>query len=254
MTNLGLRLINNPLLKLVFKTPWIGIYPSFSAALAAIPTQARIGYNQEKTREIFMSYPIDRMRPADYPILLHLRELLRPGSRLVDLGGNNGMACYTAQKYFKLPSPLEWVVCDVPAIIEAAKEVAVREGESSRFLRFTTELKDAGACDIFFSSGSLQFIEPPLPELLRQLPELPPAVLINRIPVWDREAIATIHDIGFCVAPYQIFNRQEFTGGMERIGYRLADTWTCPESTFSIRFRPHIRLDAYQGFYFSRIA
>ncbi len=254
MTNLGLRLINNPLLKLVFKTPWIGIYPSFSDALAAIPAQARIGYNQEKTREIFMSYPIDRMRPADYPILLHLRELLHPGSRLVDLGGNNGMAYYTAQKYFKLPSPLEWVVCDVPTIIEAAKEVAAREGESSRFLRFTTELKDAGACDIFFSSGSLQFIEPPLPELLRQLPELPPAVLINRIPVWDRQAIATIHDIGFCVAPYQIFNRQEFTGAMERIGYRLADTWMCPESTFSIRFRPHIRLDAYQGFYFSRIA
>jgi putative methyltransferase (TIGR04325 family) len=212
-----------------------------------------VGYNQDKTREIYSNYPIDRMRPADYPILLHLRELIRSGGRLIDLGGNIGMACYTAQKYYDLPFPFEWVLCDVPQVIEAAKEVAIREGEASRYLRFVTDLKDAKKCDIFFSSGALQFIEPPLPTLLGQLEELPSSVLINRIPVWDREAFATLHDIGFCIAPYHIFNRQAFTRSMEEIGYRLVDTWPCPESSLSIRFHPYLRLNAYQGFYFSRI-
>ena len=64
------------------------------------------------------------------------------------------MACYTAQKIFHSALAARMVVCDVPSIIEAAKRVAAREGESSRFLRFTTELKKAGACDIFFSSGA----------------------------------------------------------------------------------------------------
>jgi len=253
MTNLQLKLINNRLVKLIFKTPWIGIYPSFPEAMAAIPPRADIGYNQKKTQEVFGTYPIDRMRPADYPILLHLCLLMQPGGRLVDLGGNIGMACYTAQKYYDLPSNFEWVLCDVPKVIETAKEVAIREGEKSRFLRYTTSLKHAGPCDIFFSSGTLQYIESQLPELLAQLPELPAHVLINRIPVWDREAIATLHDIGFCISAYHVFNRSTFVASMEAIGYRLLDTWPCPESTFSIRFRPHVRLDAYQGFYFSRI-
>ncbi|HEV2275802.1 MAG TPA: methyltransferase, TIGR04325 family, partial [Acidobacteriaceae bacterium] len=191
-------------------------------------------------------------RPADYPILLHLRELLRPGGRLVDFGGNIGMAYYTARKYYRIPSPLEWVVCDVPKVIEAAKTVAAREADAESPLKFTTDLRDAGRCDIFFSSGTLQFIERPLPALLQELPQLPSSVLINRIPVWDRQALATIHDIGFCFAPYQVFNRQRFLESMQAIGYRLVDTWSCPESTFSIRFRPYLRLNAYQGFYFSR--
>jgi len=252
MTKLGLKLVNNPLIKLVFKTPWIGIYPSFAAAAAAIPPGADIGYNQDKTREVFSNYPVDRMRPADYPILLHLRLLMQPGGRLVDLGGNIGMACYTAQKYYELPPQFEWVICDVPKVIEAARHVAARENGRSSYLRFTTDLKDAGRCDIFFSSGTLQFLEPSLPALLEQLPALPSSVLINRIPVWDRKAIATLHDIGFCISAYKVFNRDEFVSSMEAIGYRLVDTWPCPESTFSIRFRPRVRLNAYQGFYFSR--
>lgn len=253
MTKLQLKLINHPLLKLIFKTPWIGMYPSFSAAMAAIPPQSDIGYNQKKTQEVFSSYPVDRMRPADYPILLHLRLLMKPGGRLVDLGGNIGMACYTAQKYYDLPSDFEWVLCDVPKVIETAKEVAAREGVKSRFLRYTTDLRGAGPCDIFFSSGALQYIEQQLPELLAQLPKLPQHVLINRIPVWDRKAIATLNDLDFCISAYHVFNRGAFISSMEAIGYRLADMWPCPESTFSIRFRPHVRLNAYQGFYFTRV-
>ena len=253
MNQLTLKLLTGPPLSFVFKTPWLGIYPSWSAALAAIPPKCRIGYDHEESKATFSTVPTTRVRPADYPILLHLRNLIKPGIRVLDLGGNIGMAYYTALKYYPLPESLEWTICDVPALIATAKQVAVREGSKSNALRFVTRLQDADNCDIFFSSGTLQFLEEPLPRLLQQLPNLPPTLLINRIPVWERKPIATIHDTGFCICPYNVFNRQEWVQSVERIGYRLVDDWTCPESTFSIRFHPNLRINGYHGFYFSRI-
>jgi putative methyltransferase (TIGR04325 family) len=220
--------------------------------MAAIPPENRIGYNQEETKAVFSSVPTTRVRSADYPILLHFRNLLKPGMKVVDLGGNIGMAYYTALKYFPLPDPLEWMICDVPALIETAKLVAEREGEKSKALRYVNSIEEAGTCDILFSSGTLQFLEEPLAVLLRKMPELPKTLLINRIPMWDRKAIATIHDIGFCVCPYCIFNRQEWIQSIKELGYELVDDWPCPESTFSVRFRPDLRLNAYHGFYFER--
>ena len=247
------KLLKSPPLSLVFKTPWIGIYPTWAAAHAAIPPDNRVGYDQEETKAVFSQVPTTRVRSADYPILLHLRNLTQPGMRLVDLGGNIGMAYYTALKYYPLPEPFEWVICDVPAVTDTGKGVAVREGEKSKALSFVNRLEDAGKCQILFSSGTLQFLEEPLPVLLKKLPELPQSLLINRIPVWDRPGIATIHDIGFCICPYLIFNRKEWVQSVEQLGYRLVDDWPCPESTFSVRFRPDLRLNSYHGFYFSRI-
>jgi putative methyltransferase (TIGR04325 family) len=254
MNRLTQKLLKSPPLSLIFKTPWIGIYPTWAAAMAAIPPENRIGYNQEETKAVFSRVPTTRVRSADYPILLHLRNLTKPGMRVVDLGGNIGMAYYTALKYFPLPESFEWVICDVPALIETAQEVALREGEKSKALRYIHRLEDAGKCDILFSSGTLQFLEYPLPTLLQKLPQLPQTLLINRIPVWDRKALATIHDIGFCICPYSIFNRKEWIESVEQLGYQLVDDWPCPESTFSIRFRPDLRLNSYHGFYFSRIS
>ena len=251
MKKLAFRLKNNPVVKLVFKNSWIGIYPTFADAQEAIPAQAKSGYDREATREVFSSYPIDRVRPADYAIMLHLRGLMQEGGRLLDMGGSIGMMCYTVQKYFSLPSSFQWIVCDVPRMVEAGEKVAVREGSASQPLRFITDLRDAGHCNIFFSSGALQYIPSPLASLLSTLQELPQTVLINRIPVWEEKAIATVQDLGFCMSPYSVFNRDEFVGSIEALGYRLVDSWPCLESTFSIRFHPRIRLNAYTGFYFS---
>ena len=254
MTNLQLRAVSHPLLKRIFKTPWIGRYRSFEEARKATPSLAVAGYNQKDIGEMFKTWPVDRMRPADYAVLMHLQRLLKPGGRLVDLGGAIGMACYTAQKFSPLPAGFEWLLCELPAMLEAAKDVAEREGAKSAPLRYISSLNDAGAVDIFFSSGALHYIETPLATMLSEMDALPPSVLINRIPVWDRERLVTLavlHNNDYCLTPYQVFNRQQFVASMEAIGYALVDHWTAPESTFSVRFHPRTRLKAYQGFYFS---
>lgn len=250
------QIAENPVSKLVFRTPWIGIFQSYSEAVAAIPLSMRVGYGHESIARVFRNYPLTLVRPADYPILLHLGHLLRAGSRVIDFGGNIGMACYLADRYLKLPSPCSWVICDLPAMIAAARQVAQRERTLTNILEYATDIEDAGECDVFFSSGTLHHLDVALTDLLRKLPALPRSVLVNRIPVWERSAITTVavHFDTKCATPARIFNRAQFTSAMEQLGYRLMDDWECPESSMSVRFHPRIRLNAYHGFYFSRIA
>ncbi len=260
MNRLTLKLLKKMPWSLISRSPrfgyrnaWIGVYPSWAAAMAAIPKGNPVGYDQTAAKEMFSKYPTDLVRPSDYAVLVHLRNLLAPGMRVVDAGGSIGQAHYIALKYFPLPDALEWNIFDVPAVLEAGRAVAIREGEKGKALRFIPSLKDAGRCDVFFSSGSLQLIEDTLPEMLQQLPELPRHVLINRIPVWERDAVVTLNDMGFSLAPYNVFNHDAWVRSVEQLGYRLVDEWKCPESNFfSIQFQPRLRLDAYSGFYLVR--
>ena len=232
---------------------WVGVFPSWAAAMSAIPPGNPVGYDQEAAKTMFTTYPTTLTRPSDYAVLLHLRNIAKPGMRVVDVGGSIGTAYYLALKYYPMPEPFEWNVFDVPAVLEAGRQVALREGEKSKALRFISKCGDAGNCDIFFSSGALQLIEDTLPGMLQQLPQLPEHILINRIPVWDRDAIVTLNDMGFSLAPYNVFNRKEWISSVEKLGYKLVDQWACLESNFfSIRFHPRSRIRAYSGFYFVR--
>jgi putative methyltransferase (TIGR04325 family) len=253
MTRFEYWLLQKTPLARVFRTPWFGRYPSYAAALAAIPAGLRVGYDQDQAREVFSAAPIDSARPTDYAVSFHLKELLCPGARVIDLGGNIGMLYYTARKLGALPEPITWTVCDVPQILEAGRTVARREAAISSPLQFVSDLREAGSGDILLSSGTLQFLEPSLPQLLAQLPELPPAVMINRVPMWDQPQLVTLHDINFCLAPYTILNRGLMVTGMEAIGYKVADGWDCFESSFSLRFRPKVRLNRYQGILFRKV-
>jgi len=259
MNRLTLKLLKSRPLGLVYRPPrfgysnvWVGAFPSWDAAMAAIPAGNPVGYNQEGAKKMFAGYPTSYVRPSDYAVVVHLRNALKAGSRVVDVGGSIGTAYYIAQKYFDLPDGLEWRIYDVPEVLEAGRQVAEREGEKSKSLSFIDKLTDAGTCDLFFSSGSLQLIKETLPTLLQKLPLLPQHVLINRIPVWDREAIVSLNDMGFSLAPYNIFNRKKWVDSVEALGYKLMDDWACPESQFVVRYQPKLRLNSYRGFYFLR--
>jgi putative methyltransferase (TIGR04325 family) len=235
-----------------YKNTYVGIFPSWAAAMNVIPANKPVGYDQEAATDIFVNYPTAIVRSGDYAVILHLRTFVREGMRVVDVGGSIGQTYYIAQKFFDVPESLEWNVFDVPAVLEAGRKVAIREGEKSKGLRFVSTWPEVGPCELFISTGSLQLIEDTLPSMLQRLPRLPDHILINRIPVWDREAVVVINDMGFSFAPYNIFNKQQWVASVEQLGYKLVDDWPCPESTLTIQFHPRLRLNAYRGFYFKR--
>jgi hypothetical protein len=63
------------------------VYPTYAAALAAIPADKARGYDgpgpaafyRERTQQVYAT---------DYPVLFWLRPLLRPGLKIFDLGGH----------------------------------------------------------------------------------------------------------------------------------------------------------------------
>jgi putative methyltransferase (TIGR04325 family) len=259
MSQLTRTLLNSPLRSIVYgrtrfgyATKFIGVFSSWAEALAAIPSGNPVGYNEEEATKIYLSYPTTLVRPGDYPMLLHIRNIAEPGMRVIDIGGCIGMTYYTALKYYPLPSTMSWAIYDVPAVLDAGRQVAIREGGKSASLSFLDSLKDAGECDLVCSTGSLQLIEESLPELLSQLPRLPKHILLNRIPVRDGHSLVTLNEQGFSICPYKVFSRKEFVQSIEELGYKLIDDWSCPERPMSIRFHPRYRLKAYSGFYFSQ--
>lgn len=250
MSRIHSALSSSPLLRRVFVgTPWRGIYPSFAAAQAEIPQGKSVGYNSEAAANLFKTYPVYRRRVTDYITNFHLRDLISPTSRVFDFGGSVGIAFYVYQQYLPFPEGARWIVCDVPAIVEVGRARASEHPTDG--LSFTSEFTDGSGCDVLHTAGTLQFIEPPLATLLAGLSELPPYLLINRIPIWDRDPLWTLHTIGDFICPYQVFNRDQFIESILSLGYRLVDNWDCPESSLSIRFRPKMRLNGYQGYYFA---
>jgi putative methyltransferase (TIGR04325 family) len=251
MSGILSKLQSNSVVRRVFVgTPWRGVYPTFAAAQAVIPQGKSVGYNSTEAANIFRTYPVLRKRPTDYVTSFHLQHLLKKGARLFDFGGSVGIAYYVYKQYLPVPEGAEWLVCDVPAIVEVGRERALEE--QSDGLKFTTEFKDADGSDVLITAGTLQFVETPLAAQLSALKSPPPYLLINRVPAWDGEHFYTLHRIGEFFCPYQIFNRREFIASLGALGYKLVDSWDCPESTLSIRLRPKLRLKNYQGFYFAK--
>jgi putative methyltransferase (TIGR04325 family) len=226
-----------------------GVYPTFAAALRAIPRHRKIGYDHPEASRIYIDI-IDVLRPSDYASLFWIRPLLPDLTSVFDFGGNLGRSYFPFRKYLPLPDTLRWIVCDVAAVIAAGRELTLQR--NAAHLSFTTEWTDASGCDLIHTSGTLQYVEPSLEELLKGLPERPRHLLINRVPFSDKPTYYTIQDFGPACCPYRISNRREFCSSMTEVGYELVDSWVCAESRTGVRFRPSYEVQTYSGFYFRR--
>ena len=222
-----------------------GIYADFAAARRAIPPSLLEGYDNEPSATLLADERL-RVIPLDYPILFWLEKLL-PGCRLLfDFGGNVGISYFGFRKYLSYPAQLTWLVEDVPAVVRAGERLAHAERASQ--LRFTITLDELPGADILLALGSLHFIDDPI-SMLRTLPALPPHILLNKVPVGDRPAIVTLHNTGAALCPYNLFNRQQFLGSFQEMGYELVDTWETPELGIRIPLHRDHSLRAYSGFY-----
>ena len=229
---------------------YYGVFENFESARKSIPPGAQIGCDHSEVVDRF-NMGLGDLWPSDYPVLFWLNQLLKQGMVIFDLGGNVGLLFYGSKRYLNYPPDITWTVCEVPAAVSRGKVLAEERNEQRLF--FTTDIEGAAGADVLIASAVLQLIEAPLWTTLARLPRRPRNLLINRVPLYQGPSFVTLYNMGPAIAPYQIWNRQEFIKHFEDCGYELADMWTAPDRSCSIPFYPERGVESQFGLYLKAV-
>ena len=228
-----------------------GVFPTFAEALASAPRTRHIGYDNKESADLYRERT-RRVYISDYPVMFWLARLFESGANSVfDIGGHIGIGYYAYQRYVRFPEAIRWRVLDVPAVNAAGAAFAL-ENDKARRLDFTDRPADADGFDIVFASGSLQYLDYTLADLLGSLAQPPKHLVINLMPIHMTESFFTLQNMGTAFCPYRVMSEREFIDGLKTRGYALQDRWENPDRTCKVAFRPEQSLDRYFGFCFSR--
>lgn len=228
-----------------------GVFRSFAEAEATAPSTRPLGYDHEATAAMYRERT-RRVYISDYPVMFWMSKLFGSGSTSVfDLGGHIGIAYYAYQRYIAYPPGLSWTVCDVPAVNASGREWALNHDEPRR-LDFTTDPERADGADIMLASGSLQYLDYTLADLLARLPNKPRHILINLLPVHASESYFTVQNMGTAYCPYRITAERELVDSLSAQGYRQVDRWENPDRRCLIPYHRKHSLDRYFGYCFTR--
>lgn len=229
-----------------------GVYETFEEAIRSAPQTKSIGYdNAELAQEYQQDVESEvTIQAYDYPAMLWLNSIFTNNPvniSIFDFGGNVGIHFYVYEKYIKYPDNLKWIVCDVPAIVKTGKELAEKRQRSH--LVFTEKIEDANGKDVFFASGSIQYVEN-LSLSLSSLSEKPKHLLINRLPLYEGPQFVSLQNGGQVFYPSYIFNKAEFIDSLNKIGYEVVDIWEDRVDYCIIPFHPEKSCPFWYGIYF----
>jgi putative methyltransferase (TIGR04325 family) len=234
---------------LSFPGQFYGVYPDFAAAARAVPVSRPVGYDSEPMAGLYRE-ELDRIYLCDYPVMFWLRPMVQPGLSVFDVGGHVGLAFYAYRDRLLLPEDFAWTVQDVAAVVRAGTALAAERGEKR--LQFSERLADADGSDVLIAAGSLQYIEAPLAHTLSALERPPRFLLLHKLPLTDGPAFVTLQNTVYSFNPYHVFNRKEFIGSFEALGYRLVDTWDDLQRSCILPYAPERSVLRYSGVYLQR--
>jgi putative methyltransferase (TIGR04325 family) len=208
-----------------------GVYRTFNEALNSINNYSLKGYNNDTLIEYYKKKIINEsndIKEYEYPLLFWIekiiKELKKENIKVFDLGGNLGLHYFKSFHYNT--KSLEWKVCELEKFVELGQKEFTKDT-----LTFTRELAEANNKDIFFSSGSIQYIENfSLPSFLSKLQEKPKYILLARLPMQENSnSFVTLQNGGSTFYPQFVFNKKNFICEMKTVGYQMLDMW---QSTF----------------------
>jgi putative methyltransferase (TIGR04325 family) len=226
-----------------------GIYPTYDAAMAAIPPSRKAGWDHEGAAQLWVDQ-IDPVRLSTYPIFFWLDQLYRENHALVDVGGSIGLTYYGYRRLGRIPAGASWTVVEVGAIARQGTEIARREAAAS--LSFVDDVAALSRCDVLLSAGALQFMPVSIPGLLESLPQKPRYIVLNKLPLTPGSDCWTLQNYGPAVTPNRLFNEQRFLQYFAGHGYRLRDRWAVEDLDLLIPFYPERFIKTFAGFVFER--
>ena len=195
---------------------------------------------------------LESIRESDYPVLYYWLQIRPEPRRVLDVGGNVGNLFYAYDRYLRFPDDLDWNIVELPSVRAAGESLAAERKE--RRIRYVESIGHAEEVDFFLSSGSLQYFDESLPDLLRQLKRLPSHVVINRVPVCKGEEICTVQDGWTYLVACKIQNCEALVGSMKKIGYEVVETWEANEMRQLVPLYPESSAFRYAGFYFRKLS
>lgn len=226
---------------------FFGVFDSLQSASDGIPRDIQTGYDNLASANIPYTSSINTQ---DYPAMFWLLRSLNEGMRSIfDLGGHTGVKYYAFRRTMNFPESLQWTVCDVPAVVERGRQIAIDRAPEGN-LGFTDQYNQCSHQDILFASGSLQYLPLPLSEFLKSLHQMPRRIVVNTTPIHDTHAFFTLNSIGTAICPYRIQARQEFTASILQLGYRKVDEWLNIGKGLEIPGHSGHNVPAYSGFCF----
>jgi putative methyltransferase (TIGR04325 family) len=77
----------------------------------------------------------------------------------------------------------------------------------------------------------------------------PRHLLLNKLPLYDGEPFVTLQNGGPVWAPQHVFNRRQFLGALEELGYELVAAWDVPGFSCAVPFRAGHAVSRYSGLY-----
>lgn len=107
---------------------------------------------------------------------------------------------------------------------------------------------DGDGADIIFSSGTLQYLDYKLKDLLVSYAIKPRHIIINNIPATSTKSYWTVQNIGYAFTPYQIFSLDSLFDQLRSLGYEVVDQWSFPRE-IDVPFHPELCVSNYHGFY-----
>lgn len=226
-----------------------GVFNTFDQAAQSAPQGLKLGYDNPESANIPYTSAIS---PRDYPAMFWLLRSLNDGMRTIfDLGGHTGVKYYAFRRTMNFPNDLQWTVCDVPAVVERGKQMAVDRAPEGN-LQFTDNYALAGHHDILLASGSLQYLPVTLSDLLKDLETMPERVVVNTTPIHDTRSFFTLNSIGTAFCPYRVQARSEFVASVTALGYRKLDEWENVGKGLQIPGHSDHDVATYSGFCFER--
>jgi putative methyltransferase (TIGR04325 family) len=224
-----------------------GAFESHSQAINAVPSNMVAGYNHHSVVETNFDKMCE-IAPWDYPVLFWLERILPETNIILDAGGHMGTKYRAFRRHLNLDNrQLEWIIYDLPAIVQAGHKRACEEGLTA--LKFVDNLSSIECPDVMIASGLLQYLDIPFKSLIKSMKNIPRHFILNKVAMWEERDMFTLENFGNAFVPYQIRNKKTFLNEIEEIGLRIIDEWEIPSLSHVIPSHPELGRSVSKGYY-----
>lgn len=222
-----------------------GVYPTRAAALAALPDAQRDGYDDASIADVSFDWMTQRAS-WDYPVLYWLKTLAGHGANILDAGGHLGTKYIAFSDVWDV-SLIHWTVYDMPQIIGVARD-RQNQGGLPAAIKFVDDVAEVAQTDILVASGLVQYLDEPFESFVARLSHLPKYIILNKVPLRDRDGFVTLERIGTARVPYQIRSKADWLAEIDRIGYDIVDQWSIDSLGHEIATHPWLPKNESRGF------